>query len=66
MRSHLRTGEMRYFWDYCASVNIVLTRPTAKSNSRGQGKSSKGVELQQGTFALKIKVELAKIVAKNS
>ena len=52
--------QVRYFWDYCASVNIILARATAKSNSIRQGKSSKGAELQQGTFVFKMKVELAK------
>ena len=49
-------------WDYCASVNIIQNKAAAKSNLRQQVKSSKGAELQQRTCALKMKVELAKIV----
>ena len=52
MISHLRIG----------GVNIILKRATAKSNSRRQGKSSKGAGLQQGTFVFKMKVGLAKLV----
>ena len=54
--------QVRYFWDYCTSVNIIFKKARAKSNSRRQGKSSKGAELQKGTFFLKMKVEIAKLV----
>ena len=41
---------------------MILKRATAKRNSRRQGKSSKGAELQKGTVVFNMKVELAKLV----
>ena len=38
---------------YCISVNIIFKRGTVKSNSRRQGKASKGAELQKEHLFLK-------------
>ena len=54
--------QVRYFWDYRASVNIIFKKRLLKAIQDDKESLRKAEELQQGAFVSKIKIELAELV----